>query len=335
MKRVFIAAIALFSVFSGRAQQDAQFSQNMFLNNAINPGATGIKGMHCFNLVARDQWTGFEGHPFTGQFSYSGSAEPLGLDNVGLGAVVVFDKIGFEQNVNLKLSGAYHFPLGDGKLGVGLDVGILQKGVTGNVVASNMSDAVVTSISGSSDMGFDLGFGAFYYVPRKLYFGISGQKLLPQKVSLGTADTKLRQHAYITAGYYHPVGSDLVLKPNLLVKTDLSSTQLDVNLTAEYQQKIWLGASYRVQDAIVANVGYSFDISDKPNAQPLKVGVAYDFTTQALREKGTFTFWNENSQVDDVKENNRSVGAIEVYLGYCFITPPKPNFKQYVDPLFL
>jgi type IX secretion system PorP/SprF family membrane protein len=297
--------------------------------------------MHCFNLVARDQWTGFEGHPFTGQFSYSGTAAPLGIENVGLGAVIVFDKIGFEQNVNVKLNGAYHFPLGNGKLGVGLDVGILQKGVTGNVVASNMSDPIVNDISGSKDMGFDLGFGAFYYVPKKMYFGISGQKLLPQKISLGSATPKIRQHAYITAGYYHPIGNSIVLKPNLLVKTDLSSTQLDVNLTAEYNEKIWLGASYRVQDAIVANVGYSFNVAGTDKAgnpkagQPLKVGIAYDFTTQSLREKGTFSFWDENANVEDIKENNRSVGAIEVYLGYCFIPPPKPNFKQYVDPLFL
>lgn len=329
MKRVFIAAIALFSVFSGSAQQDAQFSQNMFLNNAINPGASGIKGMHCFNLVARDQWTSFEGNPFTGQLSYNGPIN--GVDNVGVGAVVVFDKIGFEQNVSFKLSGAYHLPLGNGKLGLGLDVGLLQKGVTGNVIASNMSDAVVTGISGTNSTGLDLGFGAFYYVPSRLYFGISGQKLLGQKLTLGSANPKLRQHVYITGGYNHDMGT-IVLKPNMLVKTDLASTQMDINLTAEFRQEFWIGASYRVQDAIVANVGYQFPVTKSGNK--LKVGLAYDFTTQNLRNKGVFTSWDDNGNAQE-KKDNRSVGAVELYLGYCFITPPKPNFKQYVDPLFL
>jgi type IX secretion system PorP/SprF family membrane protein len=325
MKRVFTAIITTFSVFSGLAQQDAQFSQNMFLNDAINSGAVGIKGMHCFNLVARDQWTSFEGNPFTGQFSYNG---PLSsIDNVGVGAVVVFDKIGFEQNVSVKLNGAYHLPLGNGKLGLGLGLGILNKGFSGEVKASTMSDPIVSNINGQSSTGFDLGFGAFYYVPEKLYFGISGQKLIAQELTLGEANPKLRQHVYITGGYYYQASKNIVLKPNLLVKTDLSSTQMDVNLTAEFKQQFWIGASYRVQDAIVANVGFYI----KPT---LKVGLAYDYTTQSLKDGATFTSWNSDGSSED-KKNNRSVGAVEIYLGYCFITPPKPNFRQYVDPLFL
>jgi len=324
MKRVFTAAIALFSVFSVGAQQDAQFSQNMFLNNAINPGATGIKGMHCFNLVARDQWTSFEGNPFTGQLSYNGPINTI--DNVGIGAVVVFDKIGFEQNVNFKLTGAYHLPLGNGKLGLGLDLGLLQKGFSGNVIASNPNDALITNINGTSSTGFDLGFGAFYHVPNRLYFGISGQKLIPQELKLGDASSKLRQHVYITGGYYYPVSANIVLKPNMLIKTDLSSTQMDLNVTAEFNQEFWIGASYRVQDAIVANVGFQIN--------KLKVGLAYDFTTQNLKNGAVFTSWNDDESFKEIKDN-RSVGAVELYLGYCFITPPKPNFKQYVDPLFL
>ena len=322
MKRVFTAVIAMFTVFSGNAQQDAQFSQNMFLNDAINSGATGIKGMHCFNLVARDQWTGFEGNPFTGQFSYNGP-----INNIGIGAVIVFDEIGFEQNVSLKLNGAFHLPLGKGKLGLGLGLGVLNKGFSGDVNAANMADPILAGINGQSGMGFDLGFGAFYYVPERLYFGVSGQKLLIQKITLGSANPKLRQHLYITGGYNYIAAKGIVLKPNLLVKTDLSSTQMDVNLTAEFSQQFWIGASYRVQDAIVANVGFYI----KPQ---LKLGFAYDYTTQNLRNNGTYKEIQPNGSYVD-KKNNRSVGSIEVYLGYCFIKPPKPPFKQYTDPLFL
>ena len=321
MKRVFTAVIAMFTVFSGNAQQDAQFSQNMFLNDAINSGATGIKGMHCFNLVARDQWTGFEGNPFTGQFSYNGP-----INNVGIGAVVVFDEIGFEQNVSFKLNGAYHLPLGKGKLGLGLGLGVLNKGFSGNIKAINLADPILAGIDGQSGTGFDLGFGAFYYVPERLYFGVSGQKLLVQKITLGNANPKLRQHLYITGGYKYNVTKELALKPNLLVKTDLSSTQMDLNLTAVFNEVFWLGASYRVQDAIVANVGFK--------TGQLKLGFAYDYTTQNLRKSGTFIDWKANGTSESIK-NNRSFGSVEVYLGYCFIKPPKPPFKQYVDPLRL
>ena len=283
MKRVLIGVAILFSALKVSAQQDAQFSQNMFITAPINPGAVGIKGMRCFDLVAREQWLGFEGRPETGMLSFN---TPLGLySNFGLGGVLVYDKIGFENNINFKINGAYHLNVGSngGKLGIGVDVGILQKGFSGNVKAVDQTDPTV-AINGTQDMGFDVGFGIFYYKPKSLYFGVSGQKLLPQQLDFGTgALPTIRQHAYITAGYYHDVKGDdsFVLKPNMLVKTDLTSTQVDVNLTAEFNNNFWLGASYRVQDAVVANIGFK--------KGQTKFGIAYDYTTQGLKNKGTFT----------------------------------------------
>lgn len=337
MKRVLLAVTALFSAFVGNAQQDAQFSQYMFINSAYNPGASGIKGMHCFDFIGRQQWLGFEGRPETGLLSYNGVVRKL--DNFGWGAVAMYDKIGFEKNMSFKINGAYHLDIGSdgGKLGLGLDLGILQRTMNGNTKAVDPTDPNI-NISGTNDMGFDLGVGAFYYKPNKLYFGISGQKLLPQKLKFGTAEPKIRQHAYITAGYFHNVGTDLILKPTMLVKTDLTSTQMDVNLTALYKNRVWLGGSYRVQDAIVANVGYNWVPKSSNPAkayQPVKIGLAYDFTTQGLKNKGTYTDWGTDGNVADQNDNNRSIGSVEIYIGYCIIPPPVPDFDIYVDPLFL
>ena len=333
MKRVLIGVAILFLALNVSAQQDAQFSQNMFLTAPINPGAVGIKGMRCVDLVAREQWLGFEGRPETGMLSFN---TPVGsqYSNFGLGGVLVYDKIGFENNINFKVNGAFNFDVGSngGKLGIGVDVGILQKGFSGNVKAVDPTDPTV-AINGTNDMGFDVGFGIFYYKPETLYFGISGQKLLPQQLDFGTgAQPAIRQHAYITAGYYHQVrgqGDDsFVLKPNMLVKTDLTSTQVDVNLTAAFNNNFWLGASYRVQDAVVANVGFNLG----PNT---KLGIAYDYTTQGLKNKGTFTSWDASGNVSSTNDNNRSIGSVELYIGHCIIPSPPPGFDIYVDPLFL
>jgi hypothetical protein len=67
----------------------------------------------------------------------------------------------------------------------------------------------------------------------------------------------------------------------------------------------------------------------------LKIGIAYDFTMQALKNKGTFTSWSDAGNVQNVNTNNRSVGSVELYIGYCIIPPPKPDFDIYTDPLFL
>lgn len=333
MKRVLLVAVALVFAISGNAQQDAQFSQNMFLNNAINPGATGIKGMHCFNLIAREQWLGFEGRPETGMLNYSGIVQ-----NFGIGAVVVYDRIGVEENINFKINASRHIDIGSkgGKLGLGLDLGFLQKGIKiSELKAFQPGDIIFTSLV-NTGVALDLGVGAFYYVPKKLYFGISGQNVLPQNFLLSSQSLKVRPHGYITAGYYHDIPNmNLVLKPNMLVKTDLSTTQLDVNLTAEFQKSFWLGASYRVQDAFVANMGYNYYMNNNgvKSKNPLKIGIAYDFTTHSLKDKGKSTSWI-NGEVNNTKDS-RSMGSVELYLGFCINPPPVPDFDIYVDPLFL
>tara|TARA_B100001094_G_C18145375_1_gene780369 strand:+ start:468 stop:1484 length:1017 start_codon:yes stop_codon:yes gene_type:complete len=338
MKRVLIVLKVVFSVFVVSAQQEAQFSQYMFINSAINPGASGIKGMHCFDLIAREQWIGFEGRPETGLLSYNGMLPKK--SNIGIGGVLVYDRIGFQDNINFKLNGARHFNIGSNgaKLGLGLDVGILQKTMSGIPKAGNNLDPSIDLSGNPNDMGFDLGFGIFYYKRDKLYFGISGQKLLPQKLMLGSATPQIRQHAYITAGFNNKVTPNFDLRPSMLVKTDLTSTQMDLNLTAEFSKALWLGASYRVTDAFVANVGFNYWNKDKDGnrvGQPLKIGLAYDFTMQSLKNRGTFTSWNEAGTAENVNNNNRSVGSVELYISKCIIPPPKPDFEDYTDPLLL
>ncbi|MAW65257.1 MAG: hypothetical protein CMD18_03580, partial [Flavobacteriales bacterium] len=199
MKRVLSAIVMLFLATKIYAQQDPQFSQNMFLTAPVNPGAVGIKGMHCVDLVARQQWIGFVGAPKTGLLSYN--APVSAFSNFGIGGVVSYDDIGPTETVFFKLNGAYHINVGnDGKLGVGVDLGFLQKTVGQGLKAADANDDLVASLAGASDMALDIGFGLFYFKPKSLYFGISGQKLLPQELTLGMANPKIRQHAYITTG---------------------------------------------------------------------------------------------------------------------------------------
>jgi len=303
------------------AQQEAQFSQNRFLNPVFNPGAVGVKtSMHCFDLMARQQWIGFEGAPASALLSYNGS---FPNQNIGLGGVFVYDQIGLEQNIFFKVNGAYHFNVGGGKLGVGIDLGVMSKQISGNITAVDPTDPNIIGLSGASSINFDLGIGVFYYKERQYYFGISGQKLIPQKITWGSAQPTIRPHSYLMGGYYQKLNANFYLIPTVLVKTDITSTQIDLNVNLEYQEILWGGFSYRYTDAVVAMLGYKF-----PNN--LKCGIAYDFTTQNLRDDGVF---EGSGDISERKDSNRSYGAAEIYLGYCFFQPLPPNFPHYVDPL--
>jgi hypothetical protein len=69
------------------AQQEPQFSQNMFNILPINPGFAGSNDAICGNLFYRNQWTGFVGAPKTGLLNV---ASPVKMLHGGVGLTVFF-----------------------------------------------------------------------------------------------------------------------------------------------------------------------------------------------------------------------------------------------------
>ena len=96
-------------------------------------------------------------------------------------------------------------------------------------------------------------------------------------------------------GYDIELNPDITLKPSVFAKYDGTIPQVDINTNVLLQNKFWLGASYRLQDAIVILAGLEV-------TQNLKVGYAYDLTTS------------------DIK--SYSSGTHEVMINYCFRVKP-------------
>ncbi len=69
MKKIFILILGVVSVITVSAQQDPQFSQNMFNKLANNPGFAGSRGNVSSSVIHRSQWMGLEGAPSTQNFS--------------------------------------------------------------------------------------------------------------------------------------------------------------------------------------------------------------------------------------------------------------------------
>ena len=81
-KIIFILSIALL-VTELNAQQDAQFSQNMFNKLANNPGFAGSKQAICATAIHRSQWMGLEGAPTTLNLSVLNLALAVITENFG------------------------------------------------------------------------------------------------------------------------------------------------------------------------------------------------------------------------------------------------------------
>ena len=69
-----------------------------------------------------------------------------------------------------------------------------------------------------------------------------------------------------------------MLTPNVKVKTDAATTQLDLNLTYMWNNTFWLGVTYRMQDAIAPMLGIKL-LKDKS----LKIGYSYDYTLSKIK----------------------------------------------------
>jgi len=323
MKKLILSTVLLFAGFLGYSQQDAQFTQNMFNKLSVNPGSAGHNGGFCATLLTRTQWIGFDGRPQTHMFS--GDAR---LGRHGVGLTIFQDELGIEKSLIAKAAYSYHLKLGPGELGIGLDIGIVNKSFGNDFVARDnpLFDPSIPNAS-TSAMSFDASFGLYYEIKKKMYVGISTLHI-PQStfqetandgndiLSVGELDFEQARHYYVMAGYEHDLSGDQkwILKPSILAKTDASSTQLDVNVLVERNNFVWAGVSYRLQDAIAVLAGVN--LPELPGiGSGLKVGMAYDITTSALGDHNS--------------------GSLEFMVRYCKNISKTPKREVYHSVRFL
>lgn len=299
LTRVLLLWMAGFAVSpTAIAQQDPQFSQHPFTKLTVNPGFAGSNEAICGTLVYRNQWTGFGGEPKTMLFT---GDMPVDVLHGGIGlSVYAADQLGAEKNLNIRGAYAYQAELGMGRLGVGVDVGYHQKSLDGSkFVFNDAGDGNIPTgnVSGGS---LDLGLGV-YYATDRLYVGLSSTHLQEGDIKYDNVRTSLARHYWLMAGYSLDLTPSLTLKPAMLVKSDAVSTQLDVNANLMINNRYWVGAGYRLQDAVIVTAGLEI----MPN---LKLGYSYDYTTSDIR--------------------TYSSGTHEVMLGYCF-RPNKPIKRMF------
>ncbi len=311
-KLLTIACISL-SIAVSMAQQDPQFSQNMFNKLATNAGYAGTSKAICGVALFRQQWVGFPGAPKTGVISFDANIDKI---YGGVGLTVVTDQLGFEKNLFAKAAYSYHLPLAGGILGIGVEGGMLQKSITGNQWIA-LDDATMDAsipLNGTSSTTYDLGFGLFYSA-QKFYLGLSSTHLPEQKLKDGDySDYKyiIRRHYYATVGYDYALTPTFDLKPSVFVKYDGATTQMDFTLLAQYNKLFWAGASYRLTDAIVALAGINYGLANGSN---IKIGYSYDFTMSAIK--------------------THSSGTHEIMIGYCFKPTPKVKKQSHQNVRFL
>lgn len=293
------------------AQQDPEFSQTRSVLTFFNPAAAGSNDRICLNAVHREQWVGFDGAPSQSFFSAEGAFSFLGADH-GLGLSILNDTYGFYSDLGLSFSYAYRFDLGDGKLSMGLNLGMLNKSLDPDwIIPDGLGDVQgdpQIPQNKESRVAFDMGLGIFYRTDN-LFLGISTTHLNQARIRYENASPYLVRHYYLTAGYNFQLANPLFeILPTILLKSDGKANQIYLNTNVRYNKRFWGGVSYRAGDAIVGNLGVEL-------FNGVRVGYSYDFTVSRI--------------------SKYSSGSHEFTIGYCFDLDLDKSPQRYKSVRFL
>ncbi|TAJ08182.1 type IX secretion system membrane protein PorP/SprF [Marinilabiliaceae bacterium JC017] len=260
------------------AQQEPLYTQYMFNTVSVNPAYAGTRDAMNLLFLSRLQWSGLDGAPKTNTFSMH---SPLNNYNMGVGFSVVSDKIGPVNNYYINLNYAYRVNLTDKMiLSMGIKGGIYNYYVGLNDIPLNENGDPAFAGDLEKRLQPNVGAGLYLYTD-KFYVGVSVPKLIQtdigNEVKSGTSVLgELKRHYFIMGGYVFDLNHEFKLKSSLINKmVEGAPPSTDITAQMIYKDTYWLGATYRVGDAVAF-------LADIQINKQLIVGYSYDFSVSRL-----------------------------------------------------
>jgi type IX secretion system PorP/SprF family membrane protein len=283
MRRLLPLLLLTIAVQELRSQQLPQLTQYVSQDYLYNPAVAGSRPWFELRSAHRNQWVGIQDAPRTFMLS---ATSPVG-PRMGLGGFLYTDNVGPTRRTGAQFSYAYHLRLNDRiKLSLSLAFGVQQFLIDGSKITfRDNADPVMDDQLRGETMP-DATFGMYLYHER-WWFGASAPQLLQNKVYFfddqDATLSRLEDHYYAMGGYRLPLGADLVLEPSFLVKyVSPVPAKVDISATVRYKETVWLGASYRTNDAVALMVGCWL-------RKGFQFGYSYDLTTTNLRNYSSGT----------------------------------------------
>lgn len=321
MKKIFfVAVVCVLVCVTGlpvSAQQKPHYTQYILNQYIINPALTGIENYVDLTLSHRHQWTGIQDAPVTSYFSIHG---PIGKSDYrqaatsfdlkgqnprgksyweeytapephhGIGLQVINDVTGPLSNFSAFGTYAYHLAVSSRtSISAGFGVGLSRYSL--NADKLDFGDVIVDPSVYSSGIlnntRLDMTAGLYLY-SADYFIGLSAQQVVPQKIDFSKGyirptESKTIPHLFGTAGYRFLIGDNFNLIPSVMVKyINPLPVQVEGNFKLQYQDRLWIGGSYRHKDGIAGMLGINV-------SNLVHVGYSYDYTTSRLNNfsKGT------------------------------------------------
>lgn len=271
---------------SAFAQPAAQYSLWQLNPHLHNPAYAGLDYSLSAIGTFRRQWTGLEGAPLTQVMNVH---LPVLFLNSGFGLRLENDALGATQNLTVAATYAYHVRVGaTGKLSVALEGGMLQRSIDGNVLNPREQDPTDVLIPQGKVAAITPVFGTgLYFKNDRLQLGLSASNILEATLPYNyapDAQLQLARNYFAIFAYNLEIGS-FAIEPGFLVKSDVTTTQIDISTIVQYDDNVFGGVVYRgllpdTRDALAVMAGWQI-------ADNLTVAYAYDVPLSALNTVNT------------------------------------------------
>lgn len=259
------------------AQQNPEYTQYMYNTIQVNPGYTGSVGTLEANLLYRKQWVNIDGAPQTGTF---GIHSPIGNKKVGLGLNFISDELGPSSEQTVTGNASYSIDLGvETKLAFGLKAGFRMMNIDWTKGRYYNSNDVLLNNNINNKFMPTFGTGAYLY-SNKWYLGMSVPSFLKSDYydDIQESIVSDKMHYYFIGGYVFDLSDAIKFKPSVLLKA-VQGAPLATDFSANFllQEKVTLGASYRMDDSVSALLGLQF-------AKDFFIGYSFDYTVTPLNK---------------------------------------------------
>jgi len=279
-KKLYILIIAVLKGFTAFSQQDPHFTQYFDNTLFVNPAYAGSRGMLNVTALHREQWAGFAGRPVSSTMSVH---SPLSYESAGIGFTVVNDHAGpvnqtmfygdFSYTVRFRNNSRLAFGIKGG-------LNLINIGTAALETTSPDDAKLMQNVRNTVNPNFGVGF--YYHTPR-FFVGASSPKVLQNSYD-GSATNLEKRHYYGIIGGVIDLSPNWKLRPTAQVKiTEGAPMSIDAGLAGIFREKFWIGAMYSYAAAFGGFVQYQL-------SPQLRIGLASDFGTQAIRNYNYGTF---------------------------------------------
>ncbi|MGC1389608.1 MAG: PorP/SprF family type IX secretion system membrane protein [Bacteroidales bacterium] len=286
------------------AQQLPLYDQYLYNKFLIDPAHAGSDGFTSFNMTVRKQWIGYSGSPTTCSISWQTrilkrgykikknifdqtKLTPKNDGKVGLGGYIFSDRNGLVQRTGFQATYSYHMWL---KKFTQISLGLAFSGYHFIINANELSfaDRNEPWLNNNLRRGVfvpDMDFGIYLLNPR-FDFGFSALQLFGAATKIGDnayRNFRMYRHFYTFGSCYLGTGGRTEFDPSLLFKiSEQLKPQADIGITYVYDQRLWLGLTYRTGGGLIANMRCRY-IPDHSKWAQLFFGYAIDLTLNEIQ----------------------------------------------------